>query len=292
MKYRVDLNVIEGASQAYGGKLEAWSFLPHDSYEWFSEFRALLLGAIGKRYLPIYRMADGEYKFLMGRKFDIHRKPFLKEVISYLYEHIKYKKNSEWSTSWGEKYNYDDIKKLKLKLLNNIKTISEEGYLACFINNNGNNSYSEYNNIIIKYFNKNNIILTNKNYIPFHFVVGLLTMHGWAEFIKDRKILVVTGLSVEKKVSINRSLSLLGSHEVSFINISNQTSMLETIPINEIDENIGVDIVLVAAGIGSANIINQLKQLKTLVLDIGGYMNTLENPLNIQHGGIFKFPLK
>ena len=83
MKYRVDLDFIGlgNAGAAYGGHLQAWSFHDINGPDWFEAFRQEALAAIGKRYLPVYRMADGEYRFMFGRRINWSRKPIYRELI-------------------------------------------------------------------------------------------------------------------------------------------------------------------------------------------------------------------
>lgn len=61
MKYRVDMDLIGrgNAGAAYGGFLHAWSFRDIEPHEGFEEFRQTALAAMGRRFLPVYHMADG-----------------------------------------------------------------------------------------------------------------------------------------------------------------------------------------------------------------------------------------
>jgi hypothetical protein len=51
-----------------------------------------------------------------------------------------------------------------------------------------------------------------------------------------------------------------------------------------------VDLCLVAAGVGAANVMVQLQGLGTVVLDIGGYLHCLENSAFVAHG-VFRAPV-
>lgn len=290
MDFRVDLDFIGigSAAEAYGGKLEAWSFLEIEPEEWFEKFRQDILDSMGKRYLPIYRMADGEFRFLMGRKYNWHRKPLLKELVAVTAEKIKIKNPDKWKTSWGEEYLPEETQKLRLSLLEHIRYLSQKGYLACYINDNGLDAFTEYNHHIEKYFNKNNIKFDSTNYIPFHFVIGLFTNKGWEVFYKDKKILIVSGTDEKSEANIATTLYSLGVQQVQFLRISKNASMKEILELSKI--KLPIDMCLVAAGIGSANILRQLEPLNTVVLDIGGYINCYIDITCAQHGGIFCLP--
>ena len=75
LKYRVPLDFVGNgdAHKAYGGQLDAWSFINITPDDWFAKFRNHVLDCMGKEFLPVYRMADGEYRFLMGRKYNFYK---------------------------------------------------------------------------------------------------------------------------------------------------------------------------------------------------------------------------
>jgi hypothetical protein len=290
MQYRVSLDFIGTgrAAKAYGGKLNAWSFVDIEPQEWFERLRNTVLANLGKSYLPIYRMADGEYRFLMGRKFNRHRKPLFKEYMGYLADKTGLRNPHKWSTSWGESYSPSQVKNLKSKYISELQQIASEGFLALYLNDNGLNAFIEYNDSICPFFEREKIRLAQNNYIPFHFVCHLMSGDGWEDFYENRHILIVTSLNPQKRQNIENTLKLLGVKSVQFIEISSSQSMQDVIDCSTIERP--VDLALVAAGIGSSNILVQLKSLQTVVLDIGGFMNCLEDPSRSIHGGVFKLP--
>jgi len=289
MKYRVDLDFIGtgNASKKYGGKLKAWSFMDVDAQVWFNNFRNQILSSINKEFLPVYRMADGEYRFLIGRKYNWHRKPLWKELLAVSAEKLRIKNPDKWKTSWGETYSPKETRELRSKLVSQIQQIATSGYLGCFINDNGLKRYIEYNKSIALFFKKKNIVFDEKNYIPFHFVVGLLVNKGWQDFYINRNILVVSGTDTEKEKNIKSNILRLGAKSVQFLRISGTASMKEKLNLSQIQ--IQPDICFVAAGIGSANILLQLRPLNTVALDIGGYINCFIDTDKSQHGGVFKY---
>ncbi|AUS05839.1 hypothetical protein [Pseudotamlana carrageenivorans] len=290
LKYKVNINHVglESADKAYGGFLDAYSFKDTHFNIWFEEYKKLILSKMGKEYFPIYRMADGEYRFLMGRKYNFYKKPLWKELIAVTAEKLRIKNPDKWKTSWGEEYAPEKVKQLRQDLIENIKYISQKGQLACYFNENGLNAFVEYNKYLTSFFAKHNITFNSSNYIPFHFVCGLLVRPGWEAFYKNRTILVVTGSDDNSEPKIKNTLLKLGVNEVLFLRISKKASMEEIINLDTLNKPI--DLCLVAAGIGSAHILKQLEPLNTVVLDIGGYINCYIDNNSSQHGGIFKLP--
>ena len=111
---------------------------------------------------------------------------------------------------------------------------------------------------------------------------------NWEEFYKNRHILIVSGTDDKSEAKIKTTILQLGAKKVSFLRISRTSSMKEKIDLSKYSSNI--DLCFVAAGIGAANIICQLKTLNTVVLDIGGYINCFMDSKTSLHGGIFKLP--
>lgn len=290
--FKVNLNDVglESADNAYGGYLDAFSFKETDFESWISSFKSEVLKNMGKNYFPIYRMADGEYRFIMGRVYNFYKKPLWRELIAVTAEKLRIKNPDRWKTSWGEEYKPERVKALRKQLINDVAYISRKGKLACFWNENGLKAFEEYNNKLLPFFKKNNIVFNKYNYIPFHFVCSILVRTGWKDLFKKKHILIVTGSDEFSENKIKETLSLMGVGKVSFYRISKTSSMEEQLNLDSFLER-QIDICLVAAGIGSANILRQLEPLQTVVLDIGGYMNCFINNEASQHGGIFKLPL-
>lgn len=290
MHHRVDIDFIGlgGAGAAYGGHLHAWSFRDIDGPSWFEAFRQEALDAIGTRYLPIYRMADGEYRFMFGRRINWHRKPLWRELAAVGAETLRIKNPDRWQTSWGETYEPRETRRLRDELMQHVAYLSDRGFLACYITDNGLNAFVEYNTVLEALFAARGVTLHAGNYIPFHFAPSLLIRPGWEAFIRDRSLLIVTGLTTEKEERIRSTLMDYGAGAVHFLPISSSASLTDRLDIAKVET--GVEIAFVAAGIGSANILRQLEPLATLCLDIGGLMNCFVNRDARQHGGVLGLP--
>lgn len=290
MVHRVDIDFIGlgNAGAAYGGHLLAWSFHDTDGPTWFANFRDDALDAIGTRFLPIYRMADGEYRFLFGRRFNRFRRPLWHEILGISAEKLRLKNPDCWRTSWGETYAPEETRRLRAELVAHIRALSQQGYLACYITDNGLNAFVEYNDVLVKLFSIHNVTLHADNYIPFHFAPSLFINSGWQDFIERRTLLIVTGLTDEKANKIRQTLLTYGAAAVHFLPISPNSSLNDQLDLSKVSD--GIDIALVAAGIGSANILRQLEPLQTLCVDIGGFMNCLVDRDSRQHGGVLGLP--
>ena len=150
-KVNLDKVGLESADKAYGGYLNAFSFFETSFDDWFSDFRELLLSKMGKEYFPIYRMADGEYRFTMGRSYNLHKRPLYREIIAVTAEKLRIKNPDKWKTSWGEEYPTSKVKELRIKLIRDIRYISTRGMLACYFNQNGLHAFEEHNKLCCYY---------------------------------------------------------------------------------------------------------------------------------------------
>lgn len=290
LRHRVPLNFMgKGAvARAYGGRLDAWSFSKISGPEWFARIQQEVAGAMCQRFLPIYRMGDGEFRFLMGRKYNFHRRPLWREIGAVTAEKIGLTNRDNWKTSWGENYTAFSGDRLREHLKGLLRHTADLGYIACYINDNALHAFTEYNTAIATYFASSGIRFDARNYIPFHFAVGLLTEPGWEQFIVDRRVLIVSSINEEQRVRTRDNILGLGAREVSFVAISQTSALVDQIDLSAVPS--APDIALVAAGIGAVNVLGQLEPLRTVCLDIGGFINCLANRAERVHGGSFGFP--
>jgi hypothetical protein len=93
---------------------------------------------------------------------------------------------------------------------------------------------------------------------------------------KDRSIAIVSSADQEKRTRIAATLLAEGSTHVQFIGISATHAMTETVDLSGL--RTPVDVVLVAAGIGAANILVQLRPLNTVCIDGGICVECLAQP--------------
>ncbi len=90
-----------------------------------------------------------------------------------------------------------------------------------------------------------------------------------------------------KQQNFTENLAKEGVKNVYFYNISHDKSMLEVINRDKLPSD--VDLVLIGAGIGSVNIINQLKHLNALCIDAGHALDCISRP-QLRNERIFLMP--
>lgn len=275
----------------YGGELMVYSFESIGVDEWFEHFRQRLLDAIGKNYLPVYRMADGEYQFLLGIKFNFHPQRLFRYLLSFLYRKtLEIITGQRITTSWGETYKGRELVELRGKYITDLNDLLEKGILCASLYDNPKNAYVHYNRYIIKFFDKNVVELNKNNLFPFHFPFFVLSNDGWQDFIISRKILVVTGDLTNRKNILEKNLIGLGAAKVGFYEISARSSLKDIVDKDEVQDRHEFEIAFIGAGIGSLNIISQMKWFHGPVIDVGGFISALLDKNYLYHGGAVKYP--
>lgn len=285
--FLIDLDPLSnGEGKAvYGGRLDAFSFFETGCKEWFNRFADEVTASLGKKYFPVYRMADGEMRFLFGYKINWHNKPF-RSILKYLkYEVLR----SSWKTSWGETYDAAKQNELRGILKKCIAQIAAQGRIALYWNENGLNAFTEYNTSIPSLFKNGGIPLNERNYIPFHFVQALVARRADALF-HGRNILIVSGMGQEEFANLQKELSVFSPAGIEFFQCSATASLAAEY--DQVKTAVKPDIVLVAAGIGAAKVVSQLSHLQCPVLDIGSYIHVLSGKYPHAHAGFFKKPLQ
>ena len=275
----------------YGGELIAYSFESTTVDDWYNRFRQRLLDAMGTSYLPVYRMADGEFHFLLWEKIDFNGPDHFIKLLKYLkHKAIEIALGPRIKTSWGEIYNSKDVFELRRKFISDLIDLLEIGILCAYLYENPKNAYVHYNIPFLKFAEKHSIPLNKHNLYPFHFPFFILSNYGWQDFISNRKILIVTGNLAKKKQSLENNLIELGSKKVEFYEISSNSSLKDKLNKDKIDKLSEYEIAFVAAGIGSLNIISQMKWFNGPVIDVGGFLSALQNKDFLYHGCAVKFP--
>lgn len=247
--------------------------------DWYEEFIERCLESIGRQFLPIYRMADGEFQFMVGKQAPLTKSAFAwLEYIKSKLVHVMSKEGMR--TCWGETYTKVELNYVRRHFVSCLKKIATQGILAVnFVS--GENEKSElcdieYYEPVFDWLRQNEITLTARNYYPFYFVYAMLSDWHRHVLLGKRNVLVITSLTEEKKAKFARNLMAEGAASVQFQSISPNKAMLDKISLSALQ--LPVDIVLIGAGIGAANILCQLEPLHTLCVDAGFALNCFMDP--------------
>jgi hypothetical protein len=207
----------------YGG-LFARFFTDLTAQEHFDAFAQKIISALGTRYLPVYRMADGEFEFMVGKKTIPNKN---KQGILRGLQYLKFLLNlcsqtllgDGIKTCWGECYTRPEIQEAKERFRNSLRHVAEKGILAPYFFQRPDLWGEAYFEPVCQWLQQNTIPLHQENYIPFYSVYALLNGSMRHTLFRDKHLLVVTYLTEERKQAIKNSLNQKGVASVQLLSI-------------------------------------------------------------------------
>ena len=273
LPYLIDLKIPGFSKENIGTK--TLSYTNCDSYKLFDDFLDKIFSKIGKEYLPIIRLSDGEYIFLVGLRpplFDGRFFTYIKKYLIYLYNlNTKFKSGFQANTltnvssgvySWEEA---DIIRQIAIK---DLLDISKKGIIAMHLTYAKSKSFQEnYHRPVYNLFCYNGIFLNHNNYYPFYFVYALLMGDNRKKLFFNNRICLINSATGFKKNSITKYFESEKVKDLFWINISKTKSFNDQIDVSHL---IGkVDLVLIGAGVGKMNIFKQVEKLNVPCIDAG-----------------------
>jgi len=287
MPYNVDF-IIPGFEKSYPkGIFKCPSFSNLSSEKWFLSFVKNIEISISKKFLPIYRMGDGEFQICVGFHYRYRKKneniwhymlgKFRALLLHYLKKIFKKRltfKKFDWINA---DYAHKEIKSMKINYHKQLRFIAEKGIISLKFSYRESSGFTQqYITRMIEWFKMHNIKLNYQNYIPVYFIYAMLTGPFRHNIYKNRRILVITSYDEIKRKAIIKGLKSENVTDVQFIPLSKGRSMYDKIDLSLIEKP--VDLVLVGAGIGASNILCQLESLNTVAIDVGYIIECLANP--------------
>lgn len=260
--FKVRLIDLPGFKSMNQYPFEQLFFEDKTAVDLYADFKNALNSAlIEKRFFPVMRMCDGEYIYCVGRK----RSPTIKGPgILKFYLGLLLKKQR---TSWGETYSKSENKMLKKNFAGLIREIAARGMVANHFMYSHTHFCEEYIEPMQAWYQQKGIVLNERNFTAFYFVYTLLNGPDSLAFFSGKNILVLSSFDSAKCDAVNNELKRRGAIAVYFEPISKTRSMVDKLDLDKYKNKI--DLVLIAAGIGSANILLQCKALNRPCIDAG-----------------------
>jgi len=289
MPYYIDL-VIPGFEKAYSkGLFKCPALSDRQSGEWFLSLVKDIEDAIGHRFLPIYRMGDGEFQLCVGYRHRYRKRgesawqyilALLRATLGQYRRSVTRRgflaKTAHWAIS-GDYYSKQELNTVRSKLRQQIRFVAEKGYLSLKFSCREDSMFSQqYIKPMLQWLKKSAVRLDDTNYIPAYFVYAMLTgpyRHG---IYQGRRTLVITSYDDAKRDAIAKGLEREGVADVQFLPLSHDRSMYDTIDLSAVKRP--VDLVLVGRGIGASAILCQLEPLNTAAIDAGYIIECLADP--------------
>ena len=253
---------------------DAYYFEPVDCRNWYRRIADRILQSVdGGTYLPLYRMGDGEYLFAL-RENPEGQVPFWGLSFSDKVRRLVRRLRGEAQRGSGGVYTVSERKETYSKFVEGLRMVAEEGILGLGLHEG--QIYNRYIPEIFDWFDEHQIEIRRSNYIHVYAIYALMNGPDVTRLLGGRRVLVITGLDNERASNIRKGLKKKGVENVQFLPVSNRRSMLDTIQVSAVEKP--VDLVLIAAGIGTINVLQQLRGLRVPQLDIGFCLDTIADP--------------
>ncbi len=255
--------------------------------EWYDNFFNRIYNSLGKEYLPVCRLSDGEFHFLFGYQLPSSRL----KIFDYLYELLKdlflfilkfgqFNANTLPNVSSG-KYSYRDVKKYRSNnASNDLSQIAVKGILALHLSYGKVPFQEKYFFALGNFLKKSKIDLNSSNYVPFYFVYSLFSSEKIKLLLSNRKVLCVHSAKGDKKKRIIQSIE---NHncQVTWQTISEDKSLFQEFNFDTYFDY-QIDLILVGAGVGKLSLFKKLEIFNVPVIDVG-YMFEVWNDVENSH---------
>jgi hypothetical protein len=245
-----------------------------DCGTWFESFADRVSESIGKHFLPVCRMSDGEFSFLFGQQPPNLRLPagarFQRGIRQALGSMRRRLTGFHASTAPG--VSSGDLtpaewQQYRMVLAGDYLSLLEQGILAIHLSFGRTPFQEHYFPALGRWLADSGHQLTRSNYVPFYFVYALLRGPRMRNLLTGRKVLLVHSAVGRKREAITLSLAAFAPRSIEWLTISPNRSFADTLDLNSIAES--PEICLVGAGIGKPRILRQLERLKVPCIDAG-----------------------
>lgn len=266
------------------------------SETWFAEFVDRVVGAIGTEFLPICRLGDGEYLFLLG-----FQPPTRRHGVSYPLHAARWL-ISKWRPRFGlraggthakrslygsGRYTVSEVAAIRDVYGQALESIARRGIIAADLSFCAVPFQDHYFPAFRAWLDRHGIELTLANYVPFYFVYAMLTGPSRRRLFDGKRVLVIHSATGSKQRAITNSLLGNGAAAVCWHEITAERSLYDVIPVDRFAGE--VDVCVFGAGIGKPAVLAQLEALKVPCIDAGYVMEVWADP-GVSSSRIFTCP--
>jgi hypothetical protein len=254
-----------------------------DCGEWFHSFVDRLVEACGSAFLPVMRLGDGELRFVLGEQSPDVRLPVAKRARQTAGRVVRWVLRREFVAATPGHYVSGIYSRREWRSLRDrygwlVRTIGQKGVLALPLHYGEEVFYERYYRALRTYLDESGIALTDENYVPVYFPYAALTGPRRGELLRGRRVLVINGAAGAKRAQAEAGLAREGVADITWLGISPARSLFDTLDVQALAGRI--DLALVGAGIGKANLLEQLEPLKAPCVDAGFVFEVWADPAN------------
>lgn len=241
---------------------------------WFESFADRITAAIGREFVPVCRMSDGEFFFLFGQQPpSLRLSPpvrLMRRAGQMLASVRRLAKGFQVSTAPGVSsgvFSPKDWREYRPILSRDFLEILDKGTLGIHLSYGSSAFQEHYFPALGRWLKDAGRRLTLKNYIPFYSVYALLRGPRMRDLAAGRRLLVVNSATGEKRQAILAALKALGFTKIEWLTISPTRSFADTIDLASLAD--APDLCFVGAGVGKARVFSQLAALNVPCIDAG-----------------------
>lgn len=251
----------------------AWAPSQIASKEWYALFEQKIMSSLGKSYLPVVRLADGEFSFLFGTLDANPRWAFnrrLRHKLLETYRRRVLKKDFSFRTRSdvsSARYTQAEWNYSRASYSETLAWIAKKGYLAPQLAFLERPTMEQFQAKFINWTKEVALETSLLNITQFYYVYALLLAKDRPKVIDGKNVIVIHGATGERKEKIIAALGVRGARNVGWISISNDRSLFDKVDCSNYQS--GYDIAFLGAGVGKPIIIKQLEPLSIPVIDIG-----------------------
>lgn len=263
-------------------RTRAFSPSPIRSETWFDAFASRAEEAIGREFLPVCRMSDGEFLFRFGWQPHLPNEPAWRRVGARLRQAARSVRGQAGFQAGhsgryqSARYTHEEQRHGIAKFDEAARFLTRHGVLALHLSHEKYTFQERFYPSIASWLREFELPLDTRNYVPFYFVYALLLGPRRRAILSGKRVLVVNGATGEKRDRIVAGLEREGAQVVHWESISPARSLFDTIDVAAWRGK--VDLALIGAGVGKINVFPQLQVLNVPCLDAGYVFEVWADP--------------
>jgi hypothetical protein len=225
----------------------------------------------------VYRLSDGEFTCMVGRRFLPNP---LQEALRLRARHVynSVKRLSPFYSSgragYCESYYVWELPSVRRTLASALGDIAADGAL-CF-NFSKSELATPYMQAVCSWLGDRGVDIPPSCYFHFYHMYGLLNGPDASQLLKGRRVVVMTSDIGNRRDRLLQAVLSRGASIATFYETSRNKPAHDVIRLKDLPAE--VDVVLLGAGVGAAQIIQQLKPLGCLAIDAGFALDCWAEP--------------
>ena len=247
---------------------------PIECAAWFDRFVDRVSRAVGRAWLPVCRMSDGEFTLLFGPQPPSLRYPparrlqmRLRQAVGLVRRRLTgLRAHTAKGVSSGA-MSYAEIRGLASVMAREYAAVARSGILGLHLSYGKTPFQEQFFPAISRWLGEQETTLTPDNYVPFYFVYALLRGPVFPELVSGRRVLVVHSAEGDKREAIAAAIRAAGAREVDWLTISSSRAFADRLDLAALPAR--PDLCLLGAGIGKARLFGQLEPLGVPCIDAG-----------------------